>query len=85
MVTQQPKVNQTASPQQQVRVSKIEIAQPTLDNPKRVVYQIQYQAGMLPPRFLYMDKDQWTKEREAAAIKGDLAKTLAAPGEMVTL
>ena len=53
--------------------------------PGKVTVQIQYQLGSLPPRFLYMDKDQWTKEREAAAIKGDIARTMAAPGEIINV
>ncbi len=71
--------------QQQVRVTRIELPTPTLDNPAKVTLQVQYQVGMLPPRFLYFDKSQWTKEREAAAIKGDLARVMGPVGETVTL
>ncbi len=85
MVTNQPKTSSGQQPAQQVQVKRTEIPSPTLDNPKRVTIQVQYQLGSLPPRFLYFDKDQWTKEREAAAIKADILKTMAPPGEMVTL
>ncbi len=72
-------------PQQQVRVTRTELPTPTLDNPAKVTLQVQYQVGMLPPRFLYFDKEQWTKEREAAAIKGDLNRVMGPAGETVTL
>ncbi len=71
--------------QQQVRVTRTEIPTPTLDNPAKVTVQVQYQVGMLPPRFLYFDKKDWTKEKEAAAIKADLNRTMTASGETVTL
>ncbi len=74
-----------AKPQQQVRVTRIELPTPTLDNPQKVTLQVQYQVGMLPPRFLYFDKKDWTKEKEAAAIKADLTQVTRAPGEIVTL
>ncbi len=73
------------APQQQVRVTRTEIPTPTLDNPGKVTVQVQYQIGLLPPRFLYFDKADWTKEKEAAKIKLDLARTLAPPGETVTI
>jgi len=63
----------------QVQVTRTELPTPSLDNPAKVTVQIQYQLGQLPPRFLYMDKSQWTKEREAAAIKADINKVIKPP------
>ncbi len=78
-------MTQPKTPQQQVRVTRVEIPTPTLDNPAKITVQVQYQIGMLPPRFLYFDKSAWTKEKEAAAIKTDLNRVMGATGEMVTL
>ncbi len=71
--------------QTQVRVRRTELPAPSLDNPGKIIVQIEYQVGELPPRFLYLDKAQWSKEKEAALIKADLAKRMGAPGEMITI
>ena len=72
-------------PQQQVRVTRTELPTPSLADPTAVTIQIQYQVGMLPPRFIYMAKRDWNAAKEALAIKADLAKTLQPPGEMITI
>ncbi len=74
-----------AKPQQQVRITRSEIPTPTLDNPAKITLQVQSQVGMLPPRFLYFDKAQWTKEREAAAIKADMTRVMQSPGEIISI
>jgi hypothetical protein len=79
MTTSQP------TGQQQVRVTRTEIATPDLTDPHKITLQIQYQVGELPPRFLYIAKKDWTKEKEAALIKADLAKRLSTPGEIITI
>ncbi len=81
--TPQKPADQT--PAQQVRVTRTEIPTPTLDNPAKVTVQVQYQIGMLPPRFLYFDKSKWTKGIEAAAIMADLSRVIENTGETITL
>ncbi len=73
------------APKTEVRVTRSEIPSPTLDDPKKITLVVQYQVGMLPPRFLYFNKATWTKEAEAAAIKADLKRVMAPMGETVTL
>jgi hypothetical protein len=70
---------------QTVSVKRTELAAPDLTDPNRKIVQIEYQVGELPPRFLYIDKKEWTKEKEAAEIKKDLAKRMAPPGETVEI
>lgn len=70
---------------QQVRVTRTELATPDLADPLKVTIQIQYQVGMLPPRFLYVNKKEWSKDKEADLIRADIKRTLAPPGETITL
>jgi len=70
---------------QQVKVSRTLLATPTIDQPDRKVYQIEYVVGELPPHFVYIPEDQWTKEAEAKAIKADIDKRLKATGETITI
>ncbi len=69
--------------QQNVAVTRTELQAPDLTDPNRRIMQIQYQVGELPPRFLYVDKKLWTKEKEAELIKADLAKRMSPPGETI--
>lgn len=61
----------------EVRIKRTELPAPTIDDKDRKVVQVQYQVGELPPRFLYIPKAEWTKEREA----GDVAKAIKALAE----
>jgi hypothetical protein len=71
---------------QEVKVSRTLTATPTVDDPNRKVYQIMYQLGELPPAFVYLPEKGYTKEKEAAAIKADIARRMeGAGGETVTL
>ena len=70
---------------QQVKVSRTLLATPTIDQPDRKVYQIEYVVGELPPHFVYIPEDQWSKEAEAKAIKADIDKRLKATGETITI
>ena len=83
-----PDIKTGGTPQtakQQVRVTHRELATPTLDDPTKITMQIQYQIGMLPPRFLYINKKDWTKEKEAEMIRADLRTTLSPPGEIISI
>ncbi len=71
--------------EQKVAVTRTELNAPDLTDPNRKIVQIQYQVGELPPRFLYLDKKLWTKEKEAELIKADLAKRMSPPGETITI
>ncbi len=70
---------------QQVRVKRTELPQPDLEDPQKVIIMLEYQVGELPPRFLYINKKQWTKEKEAEMIKADLRRALRPPGEIITI
>lgn len=56
----------------EVRVTRSEISTPTPDDPERKVVQVIYQAGELPPRFLYIAKAKYTEELEAKMIREDM-------------
>lgn len=58
----------------EVRVKRTELRAATIDNPDRMVVQVEYRVGELPPRFLYIPKDEYTEELEAERIKADMAK-----------
>ena len=40
----------------------------------RVRRAITYQAGVLPPRTIYVDLDEWTEEKEKELIREDIEK-----------
>jgi hypothetical protein len=70
---------------QQVAISRILLPTPTIDDPERKVYQIQYTAGELPPHFIYMPEKEWSKDKELKAIKQDIEKRLGKVGEVITI
>ena len=69
----------------QVSIKRTLLPTPTVDDPERKVFQIEYQAGELPPHFLYILEKEWTKEKEIEAIKADIKKRIEAPPEIITL
>ncbi len=69
---------------QTVTVKRTLLPAPDLADPGRKIYQIQYQAGELPPHFIYFPEKDYTKDKEAAAIKADMAKRMSAPTETIT-
>lgn len=71
--------------QRQVTVRRMELPAPDLEDPERKIVQVQYQVGELPPRFLYINKKDWSKEEEAKRIKEDIEKRLQPPGETITV
>lgn len=52
---------------------------PTYPTPTEVVIirAITYQADMLPPRTIYIDKEEWTADVEKDKIKEDIEKVKA--------
>lgn len=70
---------------QEVRVKRTLLLVPTIDDPERKVYQIEYRAGELPPRFLYIQEKEWTKEKEAKLIKASIEKRMEIPEEIITI
>ena len=70
---------------QDVTVKRTLLPAPDLSDPARRIYQIQYQAGELPPHFIYIPEKEYTKDKEAAAIKSDIAKRMTSPGETVSV
>jgi hypothetical protein len=70
---------------QQVEVTRTELPSPTVDNPKRMVYQIEYRIGTLPPHFVYCEKSKWTEKEEKKLIQEDIKKRLEAPKTTITL
>lgn len=69
----------------QVTVKRTELLVPTIDDPERKVYMIEYRSGELPPRFLYIPVAEWTKEKERELLKADIEKRLKAPEEIIEL
>jgi len=69
----------------QVTVKRTEMLVPTIDDPERKVYMIEYRSGELPPKFLYLPVKEWTKEKEVALIKADIEKRLKAPEEIIEI
>ena len=70
---------------QQVTISRILLPTPTIDDPQRKVYQIEYSVGELPPHFIYMPEKEWSKDKELKAIKQDIEKRLGKAGEIITI
>ncbi len=71
---------------QEVTVKRTLLNTPTVDDPNRKVYQIEYRVGELPPHFVYIPEKEYTKEKEAAVIKADLKKRLEGPSaETITV
>jgi hypothetical protein len=69
---------------QEVRVRRTLVNTPTVDDPNRKVYQIMYTVGELPPAFVYVPEKGYTKEKETAAIKADLADRMGGAGGEIT-
>ena len=70
---------------QEVKVKRTLLPTPTIDDPERKIYQIEYQAGELPPHFVYITEKEWTKEKEAEVIKADIRKRVEAPSETISI
>ena len=70
---------------QQVQITRTLLPAPTIDDPGRMVYQIQYQAGTLPPHFVYCDKAKWNEKEEKRLIQEDIKKQLETRPTIVTL
>jgi len=70
---------------QEVKIKRMELPAPTLDKPGRKVYQVEYRAGELPPHFVYMDVDDWTKEAEIKLIREDMAKRTEVKEETIEI
>ncbi len=60
---------------------------PTYPTPGEVVIirAITYQADMMPPRTIYIDKDKWTAEAEREAVTADLEAAKAEAPETYEL
>jgi len=69
----------------QVTVKRTEMLVPTIDDPERKLYMIEYRSGELPPKFLYIPVKEWTKEKEAAMIREDIEKRMKAPEETIEI
>lgn len=70
---------------QQVAVTRTLLPAPSIDEPGRMVYQIQYQIGTLPPHFVYCEKSKWNEKEEKRLISEDLKKQLETKQTFVTL
>lgn len=69
----------------QVAVKRTKMLIPTIDDPERQVYMIEYRRGELPPKFLYLPVKEWTKEKEIELIKADIEKRLKTPEELIEI
>ena len=70
---------------QEVRVKRTLLTVPTIDEPERKVFQVEYRAGELPPHFIYIPEKEWTKEKEAELIKADIKKRLETTEETISI
>lgn len=70
---------------QEVEVTRTLLPSPTVDDPEREVYQIQYRAGMLPPHFVYIPKKEWTEKKEKEAIQADMKKMMETKRTTITI
>ena len=69
----------------QVRIKRTELPTPDLADPQKVTVQVEYVVGDLPPRFIYLNKKDWTEAKEAAAIKADLNKRLTGTSQVISI
>jgi hypothetical protein len=69
----------------QVQITRTLLPAPTIDDPNRMVYQIQYQVGTLPPHFVYCEKSKWNEKEEKRLIQEDIKKQLETKRTIVTL
>jgi len=69
----------------EVTVKRTLLPVPSLDDPDKKIYHIMYQAGELPPHFIYIPEKEWTAEKETAAIKADIKKRMETPPEVITV
>ena len=67
----------------QVTVKRTELTVPTIDDPERKVYMVEYRSGELPPRFIYIPVKEWTKEKEAEMIRADIRRRFEAKEETI--
>jgi hypothetical protein len=70
---------------QQVSITRSLLPAPTIDDPKRMVYQIEYQIGTLPPHFVYCEQNKWNEKKEKELIQEDIKKRLETTSTIVTL
>jgi hypothetical protein len=70
---------------QQVEVIRTLLPSPAIDDPNRMVYQIEYRVGTLPPHFVYIEKSKWSEKKEKELIQDDIKKRLEAPKTTITL
>lgn len=70
---------------QEVRVKKTLLPSPTIDDLERKLWMIEYRAGELPSRFVYIPEKEWTAEKQAELIKADIQKRMKLPEETITL
>jgi hypothetical protein len=70
---------------QQAQVTRTLLPAPTIDDPGRMVYQLEYQVGTLPPHFVYCEKSKWNEKEEKRLIQEDIKKQLETKRTIVTL
>jgi len=69
----------------EVQVRRTLLPSPTIDDPERKVYQIEYRVGELPPRFLVIPEKEWSPEKEKEMIRADMRQRIQPPGEIITI
>jgi hypothetical protein len=70
---------------QEVEVTRTSIPAPSIDNPSRMVYQIMYRVGTLPPHFVYIEEKAWSDKAEKEAIQADIKKQLETKTTRISL
>lgn len=70
---------------QEIEINRTLLPSPTVENPERRIYKIQYRAGELPPAFVWILEKEWTKEKEAQTIREDIQRRLKHRRETITI
>ncbi|MBA7592474.1 hypothetical protein ES708_34658 [subsurface metagenome] len=65
----------------EVKVERTLLDVPTIDDPARQVYMIEYQVWGELPHFIFIPQEEWTNEREAELIREDILERGAAEPE----
>ena len=69
----------------QVKVKRTELPTPDLADPEKRTVHVEYTIGDLPPRFIYINKKDWTPAKEAELIKADLNKRITGTTQTISI
>ena len=70
---------------QEVTVKRTLLPTPTVDDPERKTYQIEYRVGELAPGFIFITEKEYTKAKEVELIKADIKRRLEVKPETIII